>query len=69
MTAFSFTEVLSSAVRIDQAKFTGIPCIQLLALKDCLGMYKIPIGDTVLCNDGEQDTGKIYFIKKIELES
>ena len=35
-----------------------------------LGVYMIPVCDTVQYNNGAQDdTEKIYFIKKIELDS
>ena len=53
---------------MDWPKSTRIPCIQLFVLKDWLGVYTIPVCDTVQCSDGAQDKGKIYFIKKIELQ-
>ena len=40
----------------------------MLVQKDCLGVHKIVVSDTVQCNDGAQSTGKM-FIKKIELDS
>ena len=51
-------------VRMDWPKSTRSPLIQLFVLKDCLGMYAIPLCDTVHYNNGAQDTGKIYFIRK-----
>ena len=55
---------------MDWPKSTRSPCIQLFVLKDCLGVYMIPVCDTVQYNNGAQDdTEKIYFIKKIELDS
>ena len=54
---------------MDWPKSTRSPCIQLFVQKNCLGVYTIPVCGTVQCNDGAQDTGKVYFIKKIELHS
>ena len=68
MIVFSFSDIWSSC-QDELTQTTRIHCIQLFVLKYCLEVYAIPVSDTVQCNDGAQDTGKIHFIKKIELDS
>ena len=55
-------------VRMHWPKSNRTPCIQLFVLKDCLGVHKIAVCDTVHCNDSVQGTVKI-FIEKIELDN
>ena len=61
MISFSFSEILRSFQ-------DGLTQIHLKSLnsaacpKYCSGVYTIPVCDAVQCNNGVQDTEKMYFI-------
>ena len=42
-----------------------VPILSSFFQKDCLGVYKIAVWDTLQLIDGAQDTAKISFINKI----
>ena len=68
MISFSFSEILSSCqdglTQIYLKSLHSVACPKYFS-----GVYTIPVCDTVKCNNGVQDTEKMYFIKKFELDS